>query len=234
MMKIGGMQTLTLIDYPGAVAATIFLLGCNLRCHFCHNPELVLADDAAEILKVKEVIDFLKTRREFLDGVCITGGEPTIWRDLPDFIDKIKGMGFKVKLDTNGTNYKMLSDLIKQKRIDYVAMDIKAPWDKYEQVVGRKVNIAQIKKSAHLLLSGAVEYEFRSTILPALHKKEDLIAMAKQIKGAKRYYLQQFKPFAKMVDKEYKKAASFKSVDLQKIRGKIKTWFEFCQIRENL
>ncbi|HUT22695.1 MAG TPA: anaerobic ribonucleoside-triphosphate reductase activating protein [Candidatus Bipolaricaulota bacterium] len=234
MMKIGGMQTLTLIDYPGAVAATIFLLGCNLRCHFCHNPELVLGDEAAEKLNAKEIFDFLQSRREFLEGVCITGGEPTIWRDLPDFIDKIKEMGFKVKLDTNGTNYKMLGDLINQKKIDYVAMDIKAPWDKYEQVVGRKVNIVQIKKSAHLLLSGSVDYEFRSTVLPVLHKKEDLIAMARQIKGAKRYYLQQFKPFAKMVDKEYKNAVSYKSVDLQKIKNQIKQWFEVCQIRENL
>jgi pyruvate formate lyase activating enzyme len=233
-MLIGGIQTLTLIDYPGAIAATIFTLGCNFRCRFCHNPELVLMKKDTASLKEEEVFEFLQSRKEFLDGVCITGGEPTIHKDLPEFIKKIKDLNLKVKLDTNGSNFTMLKDLIENKLIDYVAMDIKGPWEKYDKITNGKVDVSQIKKSAAYLLKNLVEYEFRSTILPSLHTKKDIIEIAQQIKGARKFYLQQFKPFAKMVDERFKSARPYKQKDLIKIKNKIKPWFEVCRIRENI
>lgn len=232
-MLIGGMQTLTLVDFPGCLAATIFTAGCNFRCHFCHNPELVFGSDA-EHLSEKEVLDFLQKRKAFLDGICITGGEPTIHRDLDEFIKKIKKMNLKVKLDTNGTNYQMLKKLINEKLIDYVAMDIKAPWSKYEKVVNQRIDVGKIKKSAALLLSNVVRYEFRSTILPSLHPKKDIIEMAGQIRGADKYYLQQFKPFDKMVNEEYKNSRPYKSAELKKIKDQIKKYVKVCEVRENL
>jgi len=232
-MLIGGMQTLTLVDFPGCLAATIFTAGCNFRCHFCHNPELVFGLDAKH-LSEKEVLDFLQKRKAFLDGICITGGEPTIHRDLDEFIKKIKKMNLKVKLDTNGTNYQMLKKLINEKLIDYVAMDIKAPWNKYEKVVNQRIDVGKIKKSVALLLSNVVSYEFRSTILPSLHPKKDIIEMAGQIRGADQYYLQQFKPFDKMVNEEYKNSRPYKSAELKKIKDQIKKYVKVCEVRENL
>jgi len=233
-MKISAIQTLTLIDYPGQVAATIFTFGCSFRCHFCHNPELVLPAQKVKILLEKDILEFLEKRRQFLDGLCITGGEPTIWKDLPKFIKKVKRMDLNVKLDINGTNPEMLKKLIDEKLIDYVAMDIKAPWNKYEKVVNKKIDIKKIKKSAKILLDGKLDYEFRSTILPRLHPIKDIIEMAEQIKGAERYYLQQFKPFAKMVNKEYVNEKSYRHVDLKKICQKIKPMFKKCEVRENV
>ncbi len=233
-MKISAMQTLTLIDYPGQVAATVFTFGCSFRCHFCHNPELVLPSQKVKTLSEKDILEFLEKRKDFLDGLCITGGEPTIWKDLPEFIKKVKKKKLKVKLDTNGTNPEMLKDLIEKKLIDYVAMDIKAPWDKYENIVGKKIDIKKIKKSAKLLLDGKLDYEFRSTILPRLHPVKDIIQMAEQIKGAHKYYLQQFKPFAKMVNKEYINEKPYRQADLKKICIKIKPMFKKCEVRENV
>ena len=145
-MIIKGLEKQTVLDYPGKLACTIFMFGCNFRCGFCHNPELIIDDGRPEI-KQDEVLDFLEKRRGFLDGVCITGGEPTLNNDLPDFISKIKSMGLSVKLDTNGTNPEMLEDLIKKDLVDYIAMDIKAPLESYDKIANVNVNKENIQRS---------------------------------------------------------------------------------------
>ena len=219
MIQIGGLQRSTLIDYPGRVAATVFLTGCNFRCPFCYNPELVLPEKIEKQPKISErhFFDFLKKRKGLLEGVCLTGGEPTINKDLPEFIRKIKKLGFLVKLDTNGSNPEMLKKLISKKLIDYVAMDIKAPKEKYNEAAGATVDIEKIQESIDALKKGEVDYEFRSTILPKIHTGKDVANIAKWIQGAKIYYLQQFRP-DKTLDPKYKKCKPFNQKELELIQ----------------
>lgn len=194
-MNIHGLMKTTLLDYPGHLACTIFLGGCNLRCPFCHNGDLVLHIDRVPIIPEDEVLQFLRKRKRTLEGVCITGGEPTLRKDLPDFLRKIKDLGYKIKLDTNGTNTHLLHTLINDKLIDYVAMDIKNSWPKYEQTVGLdSYSLDSVKESVHLLLSNVIPYEFRTTVVKELHKKQDMIELSQAIAGCDQYYLQSFVP----------------------------------------
>ena len=232
MIQIGGLQKLTLIDYPGRLAATVFLCGCNFRCPFCYSSELVLPEKIKKQPKIseKEFSKFLRERRGLLEGLCITGGEPTLNKDLPDFIKKIKKMGFLVKLDTNGSNPKMLKDLIKESLIDYVAMDIKGPKERYNEFVGGKNNIEKIQESINILRENKVDSEFRSTIVPVLHRKEDVLKMAKWIRGAKRYYLQNFRP-ERTIDPKFEKIKPYSQEFLLEIQKAIAPFFEICQVR---
>ena len=218
-MLIGGLQKLTLIDYPGKLAATVFCLGCNFRCPFCYNAELVLPEKIKNQPRIseKEFFNFLKERKGLLEGVCITGGEPTTYDDLPFFIRKIRKLGYLVKLDTNGSNPKMLKKLIDEKVIDYAAMDIKGPKEKYNKVAGVKVDIEKIQKSIDILKEGRVDYEFRSTVLPRVHSRKDVTNMARWIQGANVYYLQQFRP-EKTIDPEYEKCKPFSQEELELIQ----------------
>jgi len=231
-VKIGGLQKTTLIDYPGKIAATVFLIGCNFRCPFCYSSELVLPEKIERQLKIseKDFFKFLKERKGLLEGIVLCGGEPTVNNELPVFCKKIKKLGFLVKLDTNGSSPEMLKKLIDKKLIDYVAMDVKAPKGKYSQAVGVKVNIKKIQKSIDILKKGKVDYEFRSTIVPTLHKKEDVIEMAKWIRGAKRYYLQNFRP-EKTIDPKFEKIKPYPQEFLLEIRNAIAPFFEVCQVR---
>lgn len=231
-MRIAGIQKLTLIDYPGRLAATVFLTGCNFRCPFCYSSELVLPEKIKNQPKIseKELFEFLKERKELIEGVVICGGEPTVSEGLVPLFKKIKKMGFFMKLDTNGTNPEILKKLIDQKLVDYVAMDIKGPKEKYGKFAGRNVDIKKIQKSIDLLKEGKVDYEFRSTIVPTLHKKEDVIEMAKWIQGAKRYYLQNFRP-EKTIDKKFEKIKPYPQEYLMGIQKAISPFFETCQIR---
>ncbi|SRR6056297_1546667 len=228
-MLIGGLQKTTLLDYPDKVASTVFTIGCNYRCSYCHNPDIVKG--VAGVISMEEIMKFLNSRKKVLDAVCITGGEPTIHNDLPDFIAKLKKMNLLVKLDTNGTNPKMLSDLIKNGLIDYVAMDIKAPWDKYQKVVCRKVNTEDLKKTIKTVIDSGVDHEFRSTVLPTLHSKEDIIQMAKQVKGAKKYYLQQFRVASDLVSSEFTDKKPFTKKQMREIISEFKSWFKDCNLR---
>jgi len=228
-MLIGGIQKTTLIDYPGKIASTIFTIGCNFRCPFCHNPELV--NNTATQLEEVEILNFFESRKNLLDAICITGGEPTIHVDLPDFIKKIKDMGFAVKLDTNGTNPKMLQELLDKKLIDYVAMDIKAPWSKYQEVVRQPIDVEAVKKSVEILKNNEIDYEFRSTVLPKLHTKEDLIEMANQIKGADKYFLQKFRAVGDLVDVDFKTEKIYTSKELNDIIKIYKDWFNQTGLR---
>ena len=189
-MILSGLQKLTLLDFPGRIAATVFTRGCNMRCPFCHNASLVLG--GADIILEEEFFKFLESRLGRLGGVCVSGGEPTLQSDLPEFVGRIKGMGFEVKLDTNGTNPEMLASLIDGGLLDYVAMDIKSSLWRYGQVCGAEIDMGKIKKSIDILMSGKIDYEFRTTVAKPLFSKGDFVEIGRMIKGAKRYYLQGF------------------------------------------
>jgi len=229
-MLIKGIQEDSLLDYPGKISEVIFLFGCNFSCHNCHNPGLVLEQDDDSLNK-ETLMDYLKKRKNQAlspDGVCITGGEPTINKDLPEFISKIRDLGYLIKLDTNGTNPKMIKQLLEKKLLDYVAMDIKAPFERYEEVVNAKVNLEDIKESINLVKS-MKDYEFRTTVIPDLTKK-DIIEMTDLIKGARAYYLQQFQA-EKCLDKEYEKKKPHSKGSLEEIREEIKDNFKICEVR---
>ncbi len=229
-MQIKGLQKLTLLDYPKHVAATLFFNGCNFKCAYCHNPELVNLKESQKLktYNEKEILDFLKERKSFIDGVCITGGEPTLNKNISNFLRKIKKLGYEIKLDTNGTNPKVLKQIIKNKLVNYVAMDIKAPLEKYEEITKTKVNQENIKESIKIIKK-MNDYEFRTTIIPDL-SEQDIIKIAELINGAKAYYLQQFIPL-KCLDKRYSKKKPYPSERIQKMLEKVKTSFEKCAIR---
>ena len=193
-MQIAGLQKLTLLDYPGHVACTVFTPGCNFRCPFCHNAPLVLPERLGCDTNEDEVLAFLKKRRGILDGVAITGGEPLLHKDIGAFLEKVRALGFLIKLDTNGSFPDALEELIRAGLVDRVAMDVKNSPELYGRTVGlERFDLAPVERSKELLLSGAVEYEFRTTVVKGLHTAESLVGAARWISGAKEYYLQQFK-----------------------------------------
>jgi pyruvate formate lyase activating enzyme len=228
-MLIGGLQKTTLLDYPDKLAATIFTVGCNFRCSFCHNPDIVKG--IAKVIPTSDVLDFLRKRKKLLDAVCVTGGEPTMQTGLITFLKKLKSMGYLTKLDTNGTNYALLEKLILRGLVDYVAMDIKAPWKKYAKVTCRKNDLSSIKKSVTMLKKGIVDYEFRSTVLPELHSPEDIVSMARQVKGSNKYYIQQFRPASKLVNQDFVEFKSYSKRQLNEIIAGFKDWFKECKVR---
>ncbi len=187
------MQKLTLLDYPGKVACTVFLSGCNLRCPYCHNPGLVLTErnNGPEISE-SEVLAFLEKRKGKLDGVCVTGGEPTLQPDLPEFLKKLRDLGYATKLDTNGTNPGMLESLLLNGVLDYVAVDIKNSPFRYDETCGGVDVLSKVQESAELLLDGPAEYEFRTTVCKPLHTEKEIEEIGLWLKGAKRYFLQPF------------------------------------------
>lgn len=191
-MKICGIQKLTLLDFPGYTACTLFTPGCNFRCPFCHNAGLVLRGGETEI-STDEVIDFLKSRKGRLDGVCITGGEPLLQIGIENFIKRIKAEGYKVKLDTNGAVYEKLKKIIESGLVDYVAMDIKNCFEKYAVSAGADINVENVKKSVELLKTCGIDYEFRTTVVKELNSTDDMKKLARDIGDVRAYYLQQFK-----------------------------------------
>ncbi len=191
-MKLHGIQKMTLLDFPGVVSCTIFLGGCDFRCPFCHNFELI---DGSEkpIMDDSELIEFLKGRKALLDGVAITGGEPCLHKDLPELIRKIRAEGYKVKLDTNGYHPELLKAILDEGLVDYVAMDIKNSEEKYALTCGLDtIDMDKIKESISLLMNGNTEYEFRTTVVDELHDENDFEQIGALIGGAKRYFLQRF------------------------------------------
>lgn len=192
-MTIHGFQKMTLLDYPGKVACTVFTAGCNLRCPFCHNALLVTRPDPAAAFDPEEILAYLKKRVGLLDGVCVTGGEPLLQPDIGDFLLRIKEMGFAVKVDTNGTLPDRLRRLVESGAVDTVAVDIKNRREKYPLTVGLPdFDVAPVEETVRYLLSGAVDYEFRTTVVAELHTPEDIDAIGAWISGAPRYYLQNF------------------------------------------
>jgi len=193
LLKILGLHTLTLLDYPGKVACTVFTGGCNLRCPFCHNASMVIDTRDQQVIAQEEVFSFLKKRRGVLDGVCITGGEPLLQPELEGFLRRVREMGYSVKLDTNGCFPQRLKAITAEGLVDYIAMDIKSSPRNYAQAAGiSDFDISGVRESIRFLLSGPIDYEFRTTVVKGLHDAEILREAALLIQGAKRYFLQKF------------------------------------------
>lgn len=238
-MIIGGLQKLTLLDYPEHLAAIIFTQGCNLRCHFCYNPKLVVPQLVApakngaghSLINEDGLFGFLRERQKKLDAIVITGGEPTLHSDLPEFIKKIKELGYLVKLDTNGTNPKMLENLLNARLIDYLAMDLKAPLEKYNLVTGVKAPLNNIRKSIKMIIASGLPYEFRTTVLPEFHQTEDIEKMGELIKNTDKWYLQKFQSNPDLVDEKFKGKKSYKDNDMDKLRQIAAKYVKFCEVR---
>jgi len=216
MIEIGGIQKTTLIDYPGRVAATVFLIGCNFRCPFCYSAELVLPEKIKLQPRIsdKEFFGFLRDRRGLLEGIVVCGGEPTIHQELPDFIKKIKDLGFLVKLDTNGSNPELLSELIEKKLVDFIAMDIKTSLGKYAKAINAKIDLENIEKSVELIKNSGIDYEFRTTVVPGMVEKEDIEKISEWLQGAKKITLQQFQN-QKVLDKNFEKLQPYSDKTLK-------------------
>jgi pyruvate formate lyase activating enzyme len=258
-MIIGGLEKFSLIDYPEHLSAIIFTQGCNFRCHFCYNPMLVVSpvpktatrgtnsgteDDKLQnsrnlrsseksypLVTEDSLFLFLESRRAKLDGIVITGGEPTLHADLPDFIARIKALGFKVKLDTNGTNPAMLRTLLDNKLIDYIAMDIKAPADKYESVVGVVADKERLRESIAIIMGAGLPYEFRTTLVPGLHEVGDIPAMAALIAGADKWYLQKFRGETPLINNNYLEKEPFLDKEMEAMVEMAKIFVKHCAFR---
>jgi pyruvate formate lyase activating enzyme len=225
---IQGLQKTSLVDYPGHIVSTIFYAGCSMQCPFCHNPSLVRKE--LKEISEDEVVKHLIKRRRFIDGVCITGGEPTLSSSLPGFISRIKAFGFKVKLDTNGTNPDMLKGLIDKNLVDYVAMDIKSSQEMYDEAAGTKVNINRVRRSVDILQQGNVDYEFRTTIVPGLFNDKILEDICHWLKGSKKYFLQQFDSRNELLNSKLDKK-TFSAKELKKFAKVAKPFFGVCEVR---
>jgi len=231
-LEIKGYRQSSLLEWPGLIVDSIFVAGCDFRCPYCHNPDLITADtvDSYDINEVLEEIEN-RAKTNWLDGVSITGGEPTMSKRLPEFLKIIKAMGLKTKIDTNGSFPGVVQKLIDEKLIDYIAMDIKAIPEKYHLAAGRKVDIKSIKKTIEIIISSGIDHEFRTTVVPTIVDVEkDIPKIAKMIKGAKRFYLQQFRPL-RCLDKTFEKLVPYNLGLLEEACEKIKSKFEVCELR---
>jgi pyruvate formate lyase activating enzyme len=230
-VTIAGVEKLSTIDYPGKTCSIAFLPGCNFRCPFCQNPDLIENPDGLEKISEDEFLRFVKSRKKWLDGVCVSGGEPCLHEGLPGFIRKIKGAGFLVKLDTNGTNPGMLEVLIRERLLDYIAMDIKAPLERYGEVAGADVDLEAIQRSVDLIRESGVDHEFRTTVVPGMHDREDIEAIGKWLKGADSYFVQGFRP-ENCLDRSLRKRGKFSQEELGVMAGAVKGLIKRVEVRE--
>ena len=229
-MLISGLQKLTLLDYPGKVACTVFTGGCNFRCPFCHNAPLVLPERLAHDTNEEQVLAFLKKRQGTLDGVAVTGGEPLLHKDIAKFLEKVKALGYSIKLDTNGSFPDRLIEIVSAGLVDRVAMDIKNSPELYAGTTGcETLDMAAVDKSREFLLSGAVDYEFRTTVVKGLHTEESLVSAAKWISGAKEYYLQQFKDSGDVLD--IGSLGAFDAQEMQSLCESVRRYVPTAQVR---
>jgi pyruvate formate lyase activating enzyme len=245
-MKIGGLEKLSLIDYPGELSAVVFTIGCTFRCPFCYNPMLVLskADRSGNtlpqgkgtekdhtLLSEDGLFLFLKSRQGKLDAVVITGGEPTLHPDLPEFIERIKALGFKIKLDSNGTNPEMLKKFIADKAIDYIAMDLKAAPADYPRTTGTKFDFEKIRQSVKIIMSSGLPYEFRTTCVPGFIDEKAMNKMGEIIKGADKWYLQNFKSDTDLIDNSLRGKPGFSSAEMEKFAAIGGKYVKKCEVR---
>ena len=190
-MKIGGFQKTSLLDYPEKISAIIWTVGCNFNCPFCYNKDLVTGNVGN--IPEKEILDYLEKRKNMLEGLVISGGEPLMQKDITAFCEKIKKLGYEIKIDTNGTFPEKLQELVDKNLVDYIDMDVKAPKNKYDELAGKKVDIKKIQKSIEIIQKSGLDYEFKTTFVPGLLKQKDIIEIGKWLEGSKKFYLQQFK-----------------------------------------
>lgn len=246
-MRISGLQELSLIDYPGRLACTVFFPGCNFRCPFCYSSELVLPEKIRKQPQISEqdFFSFLKNRKDLLEGVVLCGGEPSINPKLPEFCERIKKMGFVLKLDTNGSNPAMIEKLINKGLIDYIALDIKAVPEKYGLVSGledsmglenrnllfwQKNIVKQVEKSMNILKTSGIDYEFRTTVVPGIHTKKDILEISRWISPASKYYLQNFRP-EKTLNPDFEKIKPYPDKMLLQAQKAIAPFFDICKVR---
>ena len=221
-MRIGGLQRFTLIDFPGRVAAIVFTEGCNFRCPYCYNRELVVPEHYAEPIPEEEVLRFLESRRGQLEGVVITGGEPTVQEDLADFVRRVKDLGFLVKLDTNGSHPDAIARLLDAGLLDYIAMDIKAPLARYREITRSEIDEATIRASVDLLMKGAVAHEFRTTVVREQLSLDEVVEIARGIfRGARRYALQKFRATDSLVDPAFARCGTYTDAEFETLRRRI-------------
>ena len=228
-VPVGGIQKLSLVDFPGHVAAALFTAGCNMRCGYCHNPELVLPERLAPSIPIDDIMLFLKSRVGRLDGVVVSGGEPTIHDDLPELIRRIKELGYDVKLDSNGTRPEMIRQLISDRLIDFVAMDIKGPLEKYQEIAARPIDLEAIQETIALLIDSGLEHEFRTTIVREQLEPEDFYKVGELVKGAKRFALQHFLP-GTTLSPQFHTATTFTDAEFDQAKNIMEGYVEKCVI----
>ncbi|MFH1858877.1 MAG: anaerobic ribonucleoside-triphosphate reductase activating protein [Patescibacteria group bacterium] len=225
------MQKFSLIDYPGRPCAIVFTMGCNFKCPYCHNPELIsLTKKTFVVVSEQEILRFLESRKGKIDAVSITGGEPTLHDDLLDFMFKLKTMGFLIKLDSNGTRPLVLQEALDKKLVDCLAMDVKAPLAKYNSIVASPVVLEDIKKSIDLIKNSGIDYEFRTTIVKSLLSKEDILEIGDLVSGARRYYLQKFVP-TKTYDSTFLTQTTYSDEEFETLRKEIAPKVQYCKVR---
>ena len=229
-MKIGGFQEFSLIDYPGKLCAIVFTQGCNFRCPYCHNADLVEPGKFGKPMPEEEIFSFLENRKGKLDAVSITGGEPTLQKDLVDFIIKLKSMGFLVKLDTNGSDPEKIDFLIKENLLDFISMDIKSPPEKYGEVSRSDVDIEKIKRTIKIIKNSGLDYEFRTTLVKGQILEEDIRKLGEFMRGSKSYVLQKFLP-RNTLDPEFEKMESYSDEKFIEFKGIMEGYVENCRVR---
>ncbi len=228
-VPVGGVQKLSLVDYPGHVAAALFLAGCNMRCGYCHNPELVLPERLAPSIPLEHIFTFLESRIDRLDGVVISGGEPTVHDDLPELCRRIKDLGYDVKLDTNGTCPDMVRQMIEQNIIDFVAMDVKGPLDKYIEIAARPIDLDAIVENIRLMIDSGIGHEFRTTVVREQLTVDDFEKVGQLVKGAKRFALQHFRT-GTTVSPQFENYHTFSEDEFQQAKNIMERYVDQCVI----
>jgi len=229
-MRIGALQKTSLIEFPGRLSCIVFIQGCNFRCPYCHNPELVLPEKYLPLLDLSEVMGFLRKRRVYLDGVSITGGEPCTDNGLLPFVRELKGMGYAVKIETNGSFPEVIKKMLLEGILDYIAMDVKGPPERYDTIAGVKVDIKKIEESISLIKGASIGYEFRTTVVKELLSMDDFQGIGRLIDGAKLFYLQHFRP-SKAVDPATLSWHTYSDAEFEEIRRIMLKYVERCEVR---
>ncbi len=228
-MKIGGLQKTSLLDYPGEISAIIWTIGCNLYCPFCYNVDVV--KQTVTPLSENDVLSYLEKRRNVIDALVISGGEPLLQEDIVSFCEKVKGLGYLIKIDTNGTFPEKLKELVDKGLVDYIAMDVKAPKNKYEMLAGKKVDLKNIQKSVDIIRNSGVDYEFKTTFVPGLLVKEDIGKIGMWLDGSEKFFLQQFKNNTATLSSDLENVKSYSRDDLLDALEEVKPFFKQCSIR---
>ncbi len=229
---VKGLQKTTLIDFPGKLACILFVGGCNMRCHYCYNAPLVLRPASLTTIPPEQIFEFLESRKNYLEGVCISGGEPTLYgKRLMNLCSTIKNMGYFIKLDTNGTHPSVIKELIEKKLVDYIAMDIKASLENYESITDVTVPIVNIKRSIFMIMHSGINYEFRTTVVPGHFDEQEAHRIGQLIQGAQQYYLQNFHAGRGLINPSYEKYASFSLQELTQFKKIIEQYVGFVVVR---
>jgi pyruvate formate lyase activating enzyme len=230
-MIIGGFQRFSLIDFPGKICAIVFTQGCNFRCPYCHNPELVDTTlPGVGTVSDQEVMSFLERRKGKLDAVTITGGEPLMHPDLEDFLSRVRALGYLIKLDTNGSFPRRLEGILRSESVDYLAMDIKATPEKYRSVIRKEIDISKILESITLIKNSGLDHEFRTTVVKPLFEREDFLEIGRLAENCKLYALQRFVP-SKTLDKEYLNRETYSDEELDNFKAIMETFVQKCIVR---